>query len=308
MTRDLAVVAELARVSRRFGSTVALDDVSLQIPRGVVIGLVGKNGSGKTTLLNHLTGLLLPTSGTCRTFGVHSGSLGAAELSRIGAMWQHSRLVAWMSVGRLIRYVGGFYERWDRALVGALVARLGLDVDARVGGLSPGRLQQLALVLALGHHPELLLLDEPLSDLDPTARQEVLRILLEVYAAEQPTIVISSHLLHDIEPVITRVIALDEGRLTCDAELDALKERYVAWRVASRGTPLPTTWEAPFIVSATGDASQATLVVERDASSAAQFAALHDVELVEQPLNLEGLFPVLTGARGREARVAAEVG
>ncbi|MBY0491130.1 MAG: ATP-binding cassette domain-containing protein [Gemmatimonadaceae bacterium] len=309
MTREpVSIIAELAQVTRRFGSTLALDAVSLRIPRGVVIGLVGKNGSGKTTLLNHLSGLLLPTSGTCRTFGVPSGSLGAAELSRIGAMWQHSRLVAWMSVGRLIRYVGGFYERWDRELVGALIARLRLDVDARVGGLSPGRLQQLSLVLALGHHPELLLLDEPLSDLDPSARQEVLTILLEVYAAEQPTIVVSSHLLHDIEPVITHVVALDAGRVTCDAELDTLKERYVAWKVAARGQPLPSTWDAPFIVSAAGDAHQATLVVERDASSAAQFAALYDVELVEQSLNLEGLFPVVTSARGPRARATVEVG
>lgn len=308
MTANPEMVAELEQVSRRFGSTVALDEVSLRVPRGEVIGLVGRNGSGKTTLLNHLTGLLLPTSGRCRTFGVPSGSLGASELARIGAMWQHNRLVAWMSVGRLIRYVGGFYERWDRALVGALVARFGLDVDARVSGLSPGRLQQLSLVLALGHHPELLLLDEPLSDLDPPARQEMLSILLDVYAAEQPTIVLSSHLLHDIEPVITRVVALDEGRLTCDAELDTLKEQYVAWRVASRGTPLPSSWEAPFIVSAAGDALQATIVVERHASSAAQFAALYNVDLVEQPLNLQGLFPVLTGAHGRAMPTTAEIG
>lgn len=297
MMQHTEILAELVNVTKTFGKTVALQDVSLRLPRGEVIGLVGRNGSGKSTLLNHLTGLLLPTNGDCLAFGVPSKSLGAAQLSRIGAMWQHGKLVPWMNVGRLLRYVGGFYDRWDVQYVDSLVTRLQIDRDARVRALSPGRLQQVSLVLALGHHPELLLLDEPLSDLDPDARREVLRILLELFERERPTIVISSHLLHDIEPVVTRVVALNEGRVTCDAELDELKERYVAWHVASRSRPLPSTWDAPFVVSSRGDAFQATIVVERGATSVEHFAELYDVELVEQPLNLEGLFPVLIGGR-----------
>lgn len=297
MTQQTESVAELTNVTKRFGKTVALQDVTLRLPRGEVIGLVGRNGSGKSTLLNHLTGLLLPTSGACFAFGVPTKSLGAAQLARIGAMWQHGRLVPWMNVGRLLRYVGGFYDTWDVAYVDALVDRLQIDRNARVGTLSPGRLQQVSLVLALGHRPELLLLDEPLSDLDPDARRDALRILLDVFERDRPTIVISSHLLHDIEPVVTRVVALNDGAVTCDAELDELKERYVAWHIASRARPLPSTWDALFVVSSRGDAFQATIVVERGATSPEQFAELYDVELVEQRLNLEGLFPVLTGAR-----------
>ncbi len=305
MMQQTEILAELTNVTKTFGKTVALRDVSLRLPRGEVIGLVGRNGSGKSTLLNHLTGLLLPTNGECRAFGVPTKALSAAQLSRIGAMWQHSKLVAWMNVGRLLRYVGGFYDRWDVEYVDELVARLEIDRNARVGTLSPGRLQQLSLVLALGHHPELLLLDEPLSDLDPDARREVLRILLDVFERDRPTIVISSHLLHDIEPVITRVVALNEGAVTSDAELDALKERYIAWHVASRSRPLPERWDAPFVISSRGNAFQATIVVERGATSAEQFAELYDVELVEQPLNLEGLFPVLTNARDGRAGASA---
>jgi ABC-2 type transport system ATP-binding protein len=221
-------VVQFTRVTRRFDRRTALDDVTLAIPAGAVIGLIGRNGSGKSTLLNHATGLLLPSSGRVTTFGVPSAALGSAELTRIGAMSQQARFIDWMSVTRLVRYVGGFHARWDEARVARLRERLELDGDARVGGLSPGHRQRLGLLLALGHHPELLLLDEPLSDLDPTARRTVLEILLEVYDEDRPTIVISSHLLHDIEPVVTHVVSLANGRVTADAELDVLKERHGA--------------------------------------------------------------------------------
>jgi ABC-2 type transport system ATP-binding protein len=213
-------------VTRRFGKLTALDDVTLSLPAGTVIGLIGRNGSGKTTLLHHATGLVLPTSGTVSTFGAPSASLGQSELSRIGVMSQHAKLIEWMSVDRLIRYVSGFYPRWDHALEQSLRTRFELDGTATVGKLSPGNRQRLSLVLALGHHPELLLLDEPLSDLDPTARRDVLQVLLDIYEQDRPTIVISSHLLHDIEPIITRLVCLSNGRVTANEELDVLKERH----------------------------------------------------------------------------------
>lgn len=221
-------VAVLDRVTRRFGRTTALDDVSLTLRRGAVVGLIGRNGSGKTTLLQHITGQLLPTSGSVTTFGTASRALGADELARIGAMAQHARYIDWMRVERLVRYIGGFFPRWDAARAARLQQRLDLDPAASVGSLSPGNRQRLGLLLALGHRPELLLLDEPLADLDPIARRTVLELLLEVYEEDRPTIVISSHLLHDIEPVITHVVSLSAGRVTADDELDVLKERHGA--------------------------------------------------------------------------------
>lgn len=224
--RDTTPVVRCDAVTRRFGATTALRDVSLSLARGEVTGLIGRNGSGKSTLLQHMTGLQLPTSGSVQVFGVPSAQLGASELSRIGTVTQHGRLISWMSVGRLVQHVSGFYATWDHAMVAGLLSRFALDVSARAGALSPGGKQLLQLVLALGYHPELLLLDEPLSDLDPTARRTALEVLMETYARDRPTMVISSHLLHDIEPVITRVLCLDQGRVAADDELDTLKEQH----------------------------------------------------------------------------------
>lgn len=213
-------------VTRRFGKLTALDNVSLSIPAGTIVGLIGRNGSGKSTLLHHATGLVLPSSGSVTTFGVPSGQLSQAELSRIGVVSQHAKLIEWMSVQRLIRYVSGFYSQWDEALEQSLRTRFELDRSATVGKLSPGNRQRLSLVLALCHRPELLLLDEPLSDLDPIARRDVLQALLDVFERDRPTILISSHLLHDIEPVITRLVCLANGRVTANEELDVLKEQH----------------------------------------------------------------------------------
>lgn len=223
-----APLIQFSRVTRRFGRTTALADVTLTIPAGQVIGLIGRNGSGKTTLLQHMTGLLLPTSGTVTVFGVPSGALGETELARIGTMAQHGRFIDWMPVEQLVRYVGRFFPRWDSGRVARVGARLGLDLATRVGALTPGGRQRLGLLLALGARPALVLLDEPLSDLDPVARRTVLEILLEVYEEDRPTIVLSSHLLHDIEPVVTHVVSLADGRVTAAEELDVLKERHGA--------------------------------------------------------------------------------
>jgi ABC-2 type transport system ATP-binding protein len=217
---------ELRQVTKRYGGTLALDDVSVAVPTRSMVGLIGRNGSGKTTLLGHVSGLILPDSGECETLGVAASRLGRAELSRLGVVHQHDRLLAWMRAGQLLEYVASFYERWDGELERSLVASLEIDRDAKVGAMSPGTLQKLSLMVATCHHPSLLLLDEPLSDLDPVARKSVLALLLDRFSSEDMTIVISSHMLHDIEPVVDRIICLHAGRVVADDTLDALKEQY----------------------------------------------------------------------------------
>ncbi|MBA3891343.1 MAG: ABC transporter ATP-binding protein [Gemmatimonadaceae bacterium] len=217
---------ELRGVTKTFGATTALADVSIAVPRRSIVGLLGRNGSGKTTLLHHVTGLVLPTSGSCITLGADACTLGAEELSRIGVVNQRDTLLGWMRVHQLLSYVSTFYRTWDQALQAELVRTLDIDVDARVGALSPGNAQKVGLVVATCHHPELLLLDEPLSDLDPFARREVLGMLLGRFRSDDITIVISSHMIQDIERVIDRVILLEQGRVVADAELDALKEAH----------------------------------------------------------------------------------
>jgi ABC-2 type transport system ATP-binding protein len=208
-------------------------------------------------------------------------------------MTQHPKLLDWMRVRQLLNYVSEFYARWDRTLAVSLVERLSLDVDARVQTLSPGNRQKLALVLALCHHPDLLLLDEPLSDLDPMARKDVLDILLERYNADGPALLVSSHLLHDIEPIIGRIVCLDRGKVTTDEDLDSLKESYEAWQVTARDGVLPAEWKDPWVVRAEGDRFAAQLVVRREAGRADSVSRALNADVSVRALNLEQLFPLL---------------
>ena len=296
---DPVIVFE--NVTKRFKKTTALDSVSLQIAQGAIVGLVGRNGSGKSTLLQHMTGLQLPTAGHCSTFGIPSERLGGTELTRIGVVQQHAKLLGWMRVSQLIAYVGTFYARWDREMIASLMERLHLAPNARVDSLSPGHVQSVSLILALAHHPELLLLDEPLSDLDPTARHEVIALLLDYYNTHACTMVVSSHLLHDIEPLINSLVALTEGRVTANAELDALKEQYVEWLVTARSVALPMTWAEPQVIRSEGDAQSARLTVHATPAAQAELraalAARHGADIETRALNLERLFPLITQHR-----------
>jgi ABC-2 type transport system ATP-binding protein len=297
---------ELHEVTKRYerytGSyRKALDAVSTVVPEHSIVGLIGRNGSGKSTLLRHVTGLVLPDEGRCMTLGSPSSRLGRSELARIGVVDQDSSLVEWMRGSQLLRYVSTFYDTWDRDLERELVQLLDVDVEARVGGQSPGNVQRLALVLALCHRPELLLLDEPLSDLDPISRQTVLGLLLDRFTSDNITIVISSHMLRDIEPVVNRVLCLHEGRVVADDDADVLRERHAEWRVTSSAGRLPDTYAEDWIVSAQGDSRSARLLVRdaagREPAFAAQYAASVDV----RPLSLEQVFPLLLGSSPRGA-------
>jgi len=219
-------IFELQNVTKRFDRVVALDSVTLAVPQRSIIGLLGKNGSGKTTLLRHITGLHLPTSGTCHTFGIPTNKLGPGELSRLGMVSQRDYFVDWMRIRQLLRYVESFYPVWDRDLEASLVESLDLDLEATVGTLSPGNAQKLALVLATCHHPQLLLLDEPLSDMDPIARSQVVEMLLGRFNDDALTMVISSHMLQDIERIVDRIVCLDHGRLIVDSPMHDLRARF----------------------------------------------------------------------------------
>lgn len=288
---------ELLNISKRYGGTVALNEVTTAIPRRSIVGLIGRNGSGKTTLLRHVTGQLLPDEGECITLGQHAAKLGRSELARIGAVHHDDRLLPWMRAGQLLEYVASFYESWDRELERSLLASLEVDPRAHVGELSSGTLQKLALVMATCHHPELLLLDEPLSDLDPIARQSVLAMLLDRFSSDDMTIVISSHMLRDIEPVVDRILCLHDGRVVADDTLDDLKERYAEWIVASPRGRLPVSYDEQYVITAHGDGRRARLLVRDAAAHGAAFAAAHDATIEARPLNLEGIFPLLVGSR-----------
>lgn len=288
----------LTDVTKKFGKATALDSASLSVEGKSIIGLVGKNGSGKTTLLRHVTGLYLPTSGKCETFGVETAKLGPNELSRIGAVQQNDTFLEWMRIRQLLGYVSHFYDRWDKDLEQHLLTTLELDDSQRVGTLSPGNKQKLALIVATCHHPQLLLLDEPLSDLDPIARQNVLASLLDQFRSDDVTIVISSHMLPELERIADRIIYLERGQIIVDSPLDDLKEQYAEWIVTSSDGKLPLRYSEDYVVRAEGDRFRARVIVFKS-RGAGEFAARYSADIEVRPLNLERIFGLIAGRAGQ---------
>lgn len=219
-------VIEVAGLTRRFGAKAALADVRLAVPRGGVFGLVGVNGAGKTTLIKHVLGLLRAKEGTVRVFGRDPAADPAGVLGRVGYLSEEPDLPGWMRVRELLRYTRAFYPGWDPAFAEELRAAFGLDPAARVKHLSKGQRARAGLVLALAHRPELLVLDEPSSGLDPIVRRDILAAVIRTVADEGRTVMFSSHLLHEVERVADRVALIDRGRVVFSGGLDHIKESH----------------------------------------------------------------------------------
>ena len=232
-------IVRMRGVIRWFGRTKALDGVDLDVYPGRIVGLLGANGAGKSTLLRHIIGRYLPDEGTCTTFGCDTAKLGPGELGRIGYVHQEGELLDWMTVGQLIRYVSAYYAGWNRDLEEAYVRDYDISRKVRVGSLSPGQRQKLAILLAIGFEPELLILDEPAAALDPVARANFLDLLLKIIQNENRTIIISSHILSDVEKVIDHVLIMKAGRVITDCSFDELREQFHSVRVSSLGEKLP---------------------------------------------------------------------
>ena len=286
-------VFETDGLTKRFEGVVALDSVDLKVGRPSIVGLLGRNGSGKTTLIQHLMGLQLPSTGRVSTLGCPSDQLGHDELIRIGFVPQEIRLLDWMTVEQHLHYVSTFYPEWDRKREERLLEELSLDPSQAVGALSSGNLQKLAIMLAVCHHPQFLILDEPVSDLDPIVRGKLLEFLLEVLREDEATILISSHVLRDVEKIVDWVICIEQGKIVTDAALDDLKECYEEWLVVSSGGDLPGPFQEPFVLAQEVAGREARLLVRGRDSEIAAFRAAHGVEVSSRPLNLEEMFPVL---------------
>ena len=174
MAREPDSMIVIEGVTRRFGAKVALDDVCLTVPRGVVLGLVGENGAGKTTLIRHVLGLLKAATGSVRVFGLDPVTHPVEVLGRIGYLSEDRDLPGWMRVGELLRYTRAFYPSWDDAFAEELRRSFQLDPAARLKDLSQGQRARAGLLVALAYRPDLLVLDEPLTGLDPVVKRDIL--------------------------------------------------------------------------------------------------------------------------------------
>jgi ABC-2 type transport system ATP-binding protein len=248
-----------------FSGIPAIDGVNLELRRGEIVGLIGRNGSGKSTLLRHIPGLLLPDAGSCTTFGREARDLGSTELARLGYVDQEGELLPYLRVYRHIDYVRAYYPRWNDEVQRAYLERFPLPLEERVGALSPGVRQQLAVLLAIGFEPELLVLDEAAASMDPIARAELLDLLAEMIQDGDRCIVIASHILSDVEKVVDRIVMLHDGEIIRDASLDGLRDAYRVVRLTAVDRPLPADLPVPGVVESKRSGDTVVLTV-RDAS------------------------------------------
>ena len=212
---------EASGLGKRYGRRWALADCTLSLPAGHVVGLVGPNGAGKTTLLHLAVGLLSPTSGEVKVLGHRPGD-GPQALAGVGFLAQDSPAYARLSVGQHLQMGAWLNPAWDGEWAARRVRELGLDMSQRAGTLSGGQRAQLALTLAVAKRPQLLLLDEPVASLDPLARREFLQTLMEIVASQQVTVVLSSHLIADLERVCDYLVVLVSGRVAVAGGVDEL--------------------------------------------------------------------------------------
>jgi ABC-2 type transport system ATP-binding protein len=220
-----AVIA-VTGLTRRFGPKTVLDEVSLYVPKGSVFGLVGENGAGKTTLIKHVLGLLRAEGGTVRVFGLDPVADSVEVLGKIGYLSEQPDLPGWMRVDELLRYTQAFYPGWDRSYAEKLRERFGLNPAARLKTLSKGQQAKAGLLIAQAHRPDLLLLDEPSSGLDPIVRRDILEAVIRTVSDEGRTVFFSSHLLEEIERVSDHVAMIHQGKVVFCGALDEIKAQH----------------------------------------------------------------------------------
>lgn len=234
-------------VSRHFGGLRALSLASFRVEPGSITALLGPNGVGKSTALKICANLLRPTSGEARVLGKRSSSLAPDDFRRLGYVAEGMELPLWMSVEHFLGWCRPLYPNWDRDLERKLLEEFGLPLDRRLKHLSRGERMKAALVSVLSYRPELLLLDEPFSGLDPLVRDQFLGGVLELAGQEGWSVLISSHDLQEIDTLVDQVIFLQQGKIVLDERSESLISRHRRVRLvlpAAEGAlpDLPRNW------------------------------------------------------------------
>ena len=221
-----AVIA-ISDLTRHFGPKAALDGVSVFVPRGTVLGLVGENGAGKTTLIKHLLGALKAQAGSVRVFGLDPVLDPVGVLRRVGYLSERRDLPGWMRVDQFMRYTQAFYPEWDEEYAERLLEQFQLDPFQKIKTLSQGQQAKIGLLTALAYRPELLILDEPSSGLDPVVRRDILEAIIRMVAEEGRTVLFSSHLLDEVQRVADHVVMLKNGRVVLNGRMEEVRRAHI---------------------------------------------------------------------------------
>jgi len=284
------IVMHMADAAKSFKKKHVLKGIDLDISAGSVVGLLGKNGAGKTTLIKCLLGLLRLDNGEASIFSQDSWDLSPDAKARLGYVPQVVSLYPWMKVRHLVNYTASFYPRWNDDMVNNLLADWELDPNDRIGPLSVGQLQKMAIVLALGHEPDLLVLDEPVASLDPGGRRDFLRTILDMAMAGDKTVLFSTHITSDLERVADRVVILKDGQIAYFGELGALKDQVKRLHITAT-QPLPQTLDIPGALNEQIDACEAAITVQGVTEQlVSDLEQKWSATIEVQDLNLEDIF------------------
>ena len=285
-----APIVAIDKLTRHFDEKVALHNVSLTIPRGGVFGLIGGNGAGKTTLLRHILGMLRAQTGSVRVFGLDPVTNPVGVLGKTGYMSEDRNLPNWMKVAELMRYSAAFYPSWDYRFAEELRETFDLDPKALVRNLSRGQRARAGLLVALAHRPELLVLDEPSSGLDPVVRRDILGAIIRTIGEEGRTVLFSSHLLDEVERVADRVAIIHEGQIMLSASMDEIKDSH---RRLTLRFEHPISQAPNFVgsLACEGQGYEWTYVCNGDSDQLHQAAkALGATVMSDAPLSLDEIF------------------
>ena len=296
-------VIEVSGLEFSYGRKEVLKGVELHVPRGSVFGFLGRNGAGKTTLIKTLLGLQKPKAGKCSINGLDSFKQAIEIRRQIGFMAEDQQMYGWMKIGQIIKWVAGFYKGWDYEFSDRLLEIFGLDKNTKVKNLSKGQNSKLALLLAIGYKPDIVILDDPTLGLDPIARKEFIRYVIEFMQGEGVTVFFSSHLLYEIEPVCDYVAILEDGRIIRTDSTENLRRSVKKFMLRSNEYQSLTDIENLLDLEVSNDSVIATF--DNCGDQLRQRLVALDPQMREVDLNLDEIFEAYTcGNRGESIAAA----
>ncbi len=286
-----AAALELANLCKNFDAVQVLKGITASVQAGEVIGLLGLNGAGKTTLLETALGFSLPSSGSASIFGQNSIAMDGLTKARVGFVPQRDELLEGMKGDSYLALIAEFYPSWNHGLVARLASEWAVPLDTRINKLSVGQRQKLSIISALGHEPDLIILDEPVASLDPVARRQFLKELVDIASSQTRTILFSTHIVSDLERVASRVWLMQAGNLRIDASMDDLKENFVRIQLPA-GQLLPAAIAKNSVLHSRTDSRGVSIVLLKDwdAYSSRGLASALGKDTQIETLSLEDLF------------------
>jgi ABC-2 type transport system ATP-binding protein len=306
---ESAAVIQTCALTRYFGDKAALRDMTLRVPRGSVFAFLGRNGSGKSTAIRIMLGLLEPTRGSARILGCDSRDLPPALRDRIGYMAENHPVFDWMRVHQCASFQRAFYPHWSQDVFSAVIDHFAIDPRTRAGHLSHGQRAGLCLAMTLAPEPELLVLDDPDTGLDPVARRALLEAMLYFTRGGDRTIFFSSHLLDDVERVADHIAVLDRGVLRACCSVDTFRERVRHLVVRFAGSPPQELPGIPGLLQTERSENELSVIVANATDAThRQLDVLGAVAVDEQPISLEDALIAHVGRRGEKSSLLTHPG